>query len=212
MLLRIGIAAALLLAASQGMAEKPRSVALTSKSPKGALLFRVQTRQTPYTLVFTKNGKSNWLSTGHRIEVKGSFDAPANRYVVQTLEPGEYRLNAVHQQQNWGACLQDRTVTVRISPGRIHYLGHLEVGPTLASIQRNAVRGKDLRARTHSMNMYFTDIDPPLLSMREEADRVAAEAFARAEMPKSSAPVGLAEIDWVSFATPAAHNNVGHCG
>lgn len=212
MLLRVGIGAGLLFAACPGMAEKPRNVALTPKSSKGALLFRVQTRPTPYTLVFTKNGKSDWLSTGHRIEVKGSFDAPVTRYVVQTLEPGEYRLNAIHQQQNWGACLQARTITVRIAPGRIHYLGHLEVGPTLASIQRNAIRGKDMRARTHSMNMYFTDIDPPLLSRRDEVDRAAAEAFAKAEMPKSSASLGLAEIEWVSFTTPASHNNLAHCG
>ena len=97
-------------------------------------------------------------------------------------------------------------------PGRIHYLGHFEVEQTLASIQRNALRGKQTRARMHAMNMYFNDVHSPLLSAREEADRVAAEAFAKSQMPKSTAPVNLAEVQWVTFATPAAHNNIGHCG
>jgi hypothetical protein len=212
MLPRAALAAALLFSASAGVAEKPRNVAITSDSKKGALLFRVETRQTPYTLVFTKDGKSNWLSSGYRIEVKGSFDKPAERYLVQTFEPGEYRLNAIHQQQNWGACLEDRTISIRITPGRIHYLGHFEAGTTLASIQRNAIRGKQMSARTHQMNMYFENVDPPILSGREAADRAAAETFVRSEMPKSSASVELANIAWVNFATPAGHSNLGHCG
>ena len=212
MLMRAALVAALLTSASPGMAEKPRNVAITSGSKKGALLFKVQTRSTPYTLVFTKDGKSNWMSVGHQIEVKGSLDQPVERYVVQTLEPGEYRLNAIHQQQNWGACLEERTISVRVEPGRIHYLGAFEAGPTLASIQRNAIRGKQTSARTHAMNMYFDDVEPPLLSGRDETDRLAAETFARSQMPKTTAPVGIAGVEWVSFATPASHSNLGHCG
>ena len=87
MVARAALVAALLLSASPVLADKPGKVAITPASKKGALLFRVKTRSTPYTLVFTKDGKSNWMSVGHLIEVKGSFDEPADRYIVQTLEP-----------------------------------------------------------------------------------------------------------------------------
>jgi hypothetical protein len=174
MLLKVAAAAVLLVSAAQAPAEKPRNVAITPASKKGALLLKVQTRRTPYTLVFTKDGKSNFLSTGYQIEVKGSFDEPAESYIVQTLEPGFYRLNAIHQQQNWGACLEARTISVRITSGRIHYLGRFEAGATLATIQRNAIQGKQTSARMHAMNMYFDHVAPPLLTATGEADPALA--------------------------------------
>lgn len=202
-------AAALLMAAQPAIADKPRKVAIAADSRTGALLFKLRAQPVGHQLVFARNGKSSFWSVGHRIFIEAGG---SDRFIVEALPPGEYRLNAVHQQQAWAACLEARTLTVTVKAGEIAYVGMLDTDPTLASIQRNARLNKDLTARTHQLHLYRAGVAPPLVSGRDAGGLAEAASFARQEMPKSAAPVRLADLRWGPFDSSTTHKKLDACG
>lgn len=206
------VAASLLLAAQPAMADKPRNVDITTSSARGALLFKVRPQPVGQMLVFTRNERSSFLSVGHRIWIKSSERPEGERYVVEMLPPGEYRLNAVHQQQNWVACLEARTLTVTIKAGEFAYLGTLDAGPTLAAIQLNARLNRHMSARSTELHLYRSNVVPPEIAERDPADVAQAQAFVRDAMPKSSAPVNLAHVEWGPFQSSATNRKLNACG
>lgn len=205
-------AAFVLLAAQPAAADKPRNVDITPSSPRGALLFKVRPQPVGQMLVFTRNQRSDFLSVGHRIWIKSSQQPEGERYIVEMLPPGEYRLNALHQQQNWAACLEARTLTVKIKAGELAYLGTLDAGPTLATIQHNARLNKHMTARSTEVHLYRSNVLPPEITERDPAAVAKALAFVRAAMPKSSAPVNLADVEWGPFQSSATNRKLDACG
>ena len=204
-------AACSLLAAQPAAADKPRNVDITPSSSRGALLFKVRPQPVGHMLVFTRNQRSSFLSVGHRIWIKGT-GPEKERFIVEILPPGEYRLNAVHQQQAWAACLEARTLTVTIKAGEIAYLGSLDAGPTLATIQHNARLNKQMSASAHELHLYRSNVVPPQIAERDAAAVAQAQTFVRQEMPKSSAPVNLAHLEWGPFESSATHQKLNACG
>jgi|GEM_PF-2535766 len=208
-----GLTAIAWLAATQPAgADEPRNVALSPASPRGALLFKTRPQPFGQMLVFARNQRSSVWSVGHRIRIKATDDSESERYFVEILPPGEYRLNAVHQQQAWAACLEAQTLTVSVKAGEITYLGTLDTGPTLAAIQRNARDRNELSAGSYELHLYRSNVVPPQVTERDPAALEQARFFVRGEMPKSSAPLVMGDLRWGSFESSAANRKLEGCG
>lgn len=145
-----------------------------------------------HVLMLTREGASP--TSAHWVAIKGRPVAEGDRFIVTVLPPGRYRLDSVHLQSAWLGCLHAAMPTFSVEPGRIAYLGSIDTRPTLASIQRSAKANRDLTASTGQWYRYRIDAGVPRLADRGPEGLARAESFARRKMPKSSAPVALAEL------------------
>lgn len=189
---RYWAASAALLCAGPALAEDPGKVAIGAESPKGVLLFKIPPIPITHVLMFTREGASP--TTAYWVRIKGRPIAEGDRFVVTTLPPGRYRLDAVYLQLKWVACLHAAVPTISIDPGEIAYLGSLDTRPTLASIQRSAQAHKHLTASTFEWHFYRIDVGIPRVADRDPEGLAQAESFVRRDMPRSSAAVALAEL------------------
>lgn len=202
---------ALLLCAQPAAADNPKKVAIGPGSAKGALVFRAAPSTIGYALFFTRDeGKGAW-SRGYWVVVEGSRAGESDRFIVETFPPGRYRLNAVYQQGKWAACLHATTFTVTVTPGNIAYLGMLDARPTLASIQRNARAKNELNALTFQWHLYRTNVVAPGLSGRDPESVADAGNFVRQHMPKSSATMTLADVQWGPYASSETGRRPNEC-
>jgi hypothetical protein len=189
-------AAAVLACAQPAAADKPQKVAIGPHSAKGALLFEVPPTPFPFLLLFTRTDGSGRLLESKWVGIEGKPADGGNRYIVETLPPGRYQLDSVHQQGKWVGCLEASTFKFSIEGGKIAYLGTFDARPTLASIQRNAHRKKELSAIRFEWHVYRTDIVTPTISGRDPESAARAASFGRQNMPKSSATATLADLQW----------------
>ena len=174
------------------MADDPGKVAIGPGSPKGALLFKIPPMPVTHLLMFTREGASP--TTAYWVRIKGRPVAEGDRFIVTVLPPGRYRLDAVYLQLKWVGCLHASVPTFSVDPGRIAYLGSLDTRPTLAGIQRSAQAHRHLTASTFQWHRYRIDAGVPRVGDRDQAGLEQAESFVRREMPRTSAPVALAEL------------------
>lgn len=185
-------ALAALLCAQPAAADDPRKVAIGPGSPKGALLFKIPASPIHHVLMLTREGNSPTGDYG--VPIKPMRAGEGGRFIVTALPPGRYRLDSVHLQRAWMGCLHSAMPTFSIEPGKIAYLGSLDTRPTLASIQRSARARRNLTASLGQWYRYRIDVGIPRLADRGPEGLAQAESFVRREMPRSSAPVALAEL------------------
>ena len=202
---------ALLLCAQPAMADNPRKVAIGPGSSKGALLFAVPPSSISYQLLFVRAERDGSSSREYWVGINAGPMNEGDRFIVTTLPPGQYLLEAVYQQGKWVACLQARTLTVSIEPGKILYLGTLDARPTLAGIQRDAQAGNQRKAHTFQWHFYRSNVAAPSLADRDPDGLARAESFVRQHMPRSSAPATLAELQWRPYSSARPSGRAGRC-
>ncbi|HEY7809482.1 MAG TPA: hypothetical protein VIA98_03770 [Allosphingosinicella sp.] len=204
-------ALAMLLCTHGAAADTPRKVAVGPGSPKGALLFKIPALPIGYRLFFIRAEELGTRAQGHSVFIKETKSGEGERFVVESLKPGRYLLGSVHRQAKWIACLETRTFLVTVEPGKIAYLGTLDVRPTLDSIQRNAAARKQLSAQTFQWHFYRTDIAAPRLSDRDTAGLAQAASFVRQNMPKSIAAPSLAPLQWSTYPGVKTSGGADRC-
>jgi hypothetical protein len=206
-----GLALAILVSGHPASAENPRKIAIAPGSEKGALLFEVPAWPAHQMIAFARNAAERRAAEEELIGIKPRPAGEGPSFEVMALPPGEYRLVAVYQQSKWAACLASRTIHVTIKPGAISYLGTLDTRPTLASIHRNAQANKHGYAETFQWHLYRTDVVAPRLTDRDPTGLARAERFVRENMPRSSAPVGLADLKWAPYQVIARSGRPNKC-
>jgi len=209
-LLASAAALTLLTSAPAAAQKSPERIQLTDRSSDGAILIRVPVKPYEYTLQFSKDGSSGFLSRVYLMKVRSGPEG--YRYIARTLSPGRYRLDSVWQQGSWSACLENGTIEVPVSAGRIAYLGTLGVDQVLQGIQNDAV----IRGRTALGMGDFTVARPedarPLVEGRDEAAVAEARTFAQDVMNGSGARLDVAPVSEVAFNTSAAGRAIKVCG
>ena len=204
-------AVALLLGAGPAAAEsRPDRVRLTADARKGAVLIRVPVQPFEYSLQFSRNGRSGFLSRVYQMDVRAG---PAGyRYIARTLAPGRYRLDTVWQQGRWSACLEQGTIEFPVTAGRISYVGTLQAEPILASIQRQAVARGRTAVAAGDIVVSRTGDTRPVVDGRNEAAVDEARRFADDVMHGTGNLLELAELTETAFATSAAGRAIEICG
>jgi hypothetical protein len=205
------MALTMLLCTHAAAADTPGKVAVGPGSPKGALLFKIPPSPIGYRLFFIRDDELGAMARGHSVFIKETKAGAGERFVIESLKPGRYLLGSVHRQAKWIACLEARTFLVTVEPGKIAYLGTLDVRPTLDSIQRNAAARKQLSAETFQWHFYRTDIATPRLTDRDAAGVAQAESFVRRNMPKSTAAATLAPLQWSTYSGVKTSGGADRC-
>lgn len=205
------LAAALVALPAAALAESnPAKVRLTAESDKGAILIRVPVQPFGYGLMFSKDGKSGFLSRVYIMQVKKG--AQGDAWIARTLAPGRYRLDSLWQQKRWSACLENGTFEVEVKPGRIAYVGRLDTDAILADLQRQAVAaGRTVQTGTSYYLSHNKTVVPPL-GGRDETGTNAARALADEGMNGSGRLVDLGSVREVSFATSKSGKAIKVCG
>ncbi|HEX8239286.1 MAG TPA: hypothetical protein VF574_06045 [Allosphingosinicella sp.] len=211
MRISLGLALAALTLAAPAFAESnPAKVRLTAQSGNGAILIRVPVQPFGYGLLFSKDGKSGFLSRVYVMQVKKG--APGEAWISRTLAPGRYRLDSMWQQKRWSVCLENGTFEVEVRPGRIAYVGRLDTDALLADLQRQAVAaGREVVVGTAYYLSHNKTSVPPL-GGRDEAGLREARAFANEAMNASGPLVDLGDVRNVSFATSKSGKAIKVCG
>lgn len=205
------LALTILVCTQSAAADTPRKVAIGPGSTKGALLFNVPASPIGYRLFFIRAEDLGTRARGHSVFIRESRASEGERFVVESLKPGRYLLASVHRQSKWIACLAARTILVTVEPGKIAYLGTLDVRPTLDSIQRNATAEKELSAENFQWHFYRSDIAVPRLTDRDAGGLAQAETFVRHNMPKSAASASLAPLQWASYRSVNSSSGADRC-
>lgn len=188
----------------------PAKVRLTGQSGNGAILIRVPVQPFGYGLMFSKDGKSGFLSRVYMMQVKKGPRGDA--WIARTLAPGRYRLDSMWQQKRWSACLENGTFEVEVKPGRIAYVGRLDTDALLADLQRQAIAaGRTVQTGTSYYLSHNKTVVPPL-GDRDEAGIRAARAFADEGMNGGGPLVDLGAVREVSFATSKSGKAIKVCG
>ena len=203
--------ALIVVSASPAIAQKrPDRIHLTATSRSGAVLIRVPVQPFDYTLQFSRNGNSGFLSRVYQMNVRAG--PPGYRYIARTLSPGRYRLDSVWQQGRWSACLERATIEIPVEAGRIAYVGTLQVDSILAAIQQSAIE----RGRTSVAAGDFVVSRPddvrPIIDGRDEAGIADARTFAQTVMNGSGNLLQLAQLNETSFSTSGASRLIEICG
>ncbi|HEX9963870.1 MAG TPA: hypothetical protein VGB04_02690 [Allosphingosinicella sp.] len=188
----------------------PAKIRLTPQSRQGVVLIRVPAQPFGYGLMFSKDGKSGFLS---RVYMMGVKKGPAgDTWIAETWSPGRYRLDSMWQQKRWSACLESGTFEVEVKPGRIAYVGRLDTDALLADLQRQAVvAGRTVQAGT-SYYLSHNKTSVPPLGGRDEAGLREARAFADEAMSGSGGLVDLGSVTETSFATSKSGKAIKVCG
>lgn len=213
--MRLMIAAALLAAgaasATPAAAEtNPAKIRITPASSKGAMLIRVPVLPFDYSLSFSKNGSSGFLSRVYQMRVRAG--PPGYTYIANSLSPGRYRLDSIWQQGAWSACLEQGTVEFPVVAGRIGFVGTLQVVPVMEAIQRHAIERGRTTVQGTDYVMARPDIDRPVVDGRDEAGLADARSFADEAMNGSGSLVGLGDVNEATFGTSRAGRAIKICG
>jgi hypothetical protein len=188
----------------------PARIRLTAQSGKGVILIRVPVQPFGYGLMFSKDGKSGFLSRVYMMQVRKG--PPGDTWIAETLSPGRYRLDSMWQQKRWSACLESGTFEVEVKPGRIAYVGRLDTDALLADLQRQAVAaGRTVQSGTSYYLSHNKTAVPPL-GERDEAGIEAARSFADREMGGSGRLVDPGAVREVTFGTSKSGKAIKICG
>jgi hypothetical protein len=205
------LAALVVLSASPAVAQKsPERIHLAATSRQGAVLIRVPVQPFSYTLQFSRNGNSGFLSRVYLMKVRAG--PPGYTYIARTLSPGRYRLDSVWQQGTWSACLESATIEIPVQAGRIAYVGTLQVDSILEAIQRSAIdRGRTTVAAGDPV-VSRPDNVRPIIDGRDEAGFAEAREFADNVMNRSGSLVDLAQVSETAFSTSRTGRLIEVCG
>lgn len=188
----------------------PAKIRLTPQSRQGVVLIRVPAQPFGYGLMFSKDGKSGFLS---RVYMMGAKKGPAGDiWIAETWSPGRYRLDSMWQQKRWSVCLESGTFEVEVKSGRIAYVGRLDTDALLADLQRQAVAaGRTVQSGTSYYLSHNKTVAPPL-GDRDEAGLRVARDFADREMNGSGRLVDLGAVREVAFGTSKSGKAIKICG
>ncbi|HEX8583587.1 MAG TPA: hypothetical protein VF680_04180 [Allosphingosinicella sp.] len=211
LILTAATAFAMIAPAPAGAFENPAKIKVTERSKGGAVLIRLPVQRAPIALQFSKNGSSGFLSRVYMIKVKPGA-ATDFTWAAESWGPGRYRLDSIWQQGHWSACLEQGTFEVDVKAGKIAYVGTLDTGQLLASLQEQVVeQGKVIQTGSSYFQSHGKTRVPPL-GDRDEAGLAAARSFAETSMNGSGERVELASTREVSFATSGAGKAIKVCG
>jgi hypothetical protein len=208
------VASAIILCGAPASAQKtPEKIRLTGTSKDGAVLIRVPAVRADYALMFSKDGKSGFLSRAYMMKVPGNYFSQSGfRYIARTLAPGRYRLDSVWQQATWSGCLAAGTLEFDVKPGEISYLGTLNAQELLESVQAQAVqKGRTVLGRG-DIFVAHEGIAKPFLSDRSEAGVADARTFAQTNMNGTGDLLKLGQVGETSFAVSKASRAIEVCG
>ena len=203
--------ALLLCAGPATAADNPRKVAITPASPKGALLLKVPPVPIDYVFLLVRLDAAGKPSREDWLFVKPVTLETGDRFIVGTFPPGEYLLEGIAQQSRWVGCLHARTLEISVQPGKISYLGAVDVRPTLASIQRSADRPKEQVAHYGQWHIFRDEIAAPIVTERDAGGLARAQSFVRQHMPKSSAAATLAVVRWLPYQLIGRRTRINRC-
>lgn len=182
--------------AAPGAAQKsPDKIRLTPRSRDGAVLIRVPVEPFHYTLKFSKNGSSGFLSRAFLMEI-AKARAPGYRYIARTLDPGRYRFDWLTQQRFFGACIESETIEFDVVAGRIAYVGTLRTDRLLEAIERKDI----LVSTTADSDASQSAFKVPPLEDRDDAGLRVAREFADRTMHGGGGLVELAQVRRVPLA------------
>jgi len=213
--MRIWLLAALIgthaVTAFPALAQKsPEKIRLTAASKDGAVLIRVPVEPFAYSLQFSRNGNSGFMSRVYLMTIKGG--AAGYRFIARTLSPGRYRLDSIWQQGHWSACLEQGTFEFEVKAGTISYVGTLQTERLLASIQMQALlSGKATVLGTDYM-LSHGPTEKPIIDGRDEIALAEARQFADTTMNGSARLVDLANVTDTRFTTSGFGKAIKICG
>lgn len=195
MMPRLLVLTALFLASPTSAATKPGKVAVTPASTDAAVMVEAPRLAAGYVLGISafdpaeNNLKTNSFSGGWvslNVSPAARNSASETAFVVQRVKPGTYVVRDVSQQGAWGVCFGEATVQFSVKPGELLFLGRLDAETPLKELQRNAMIKGHYSARNGTIYHYVEGITPPAFAATDPAALAAAEAFARANMPKTT--------------------------
>jgi hypothetical protein len=192
--------------------KRPEKVVVTPSSPEGAILLKVPNLPVKYTFLFSKDGKSGFLSRVYLMVVSPKFDQSEFQYIARNLKPGNYRLDSIFQQAGWSVCLHENTFSVDVKPGQITYVGNVDPRPALDNLYRQAVEKGETRLPLGGLHTYWSDTPRPMITGRDDDEMKNAELFVKTSMAKSSAPIRLANINEESFSVSGMNKAIQVCG
>lgn len=190
--------------------KSPEKIKLSERSKDGAVLIRVPVAPVSYSMQFSKNGNSGFMSRVYTMNVQPG--APGLAYIARTLSPGTYRLDSVWQQGSWSVCLEKGTFEFTVVPGKVAYLGELRVDRMLRTIQNEAVGAGRTTVRGTDYFMARDQAAGDIVEGRDSAGLVAARTFADQVMNQSGALTELAAMRETSFGTSGLGKTIKICG
>lgn len=206
------IAAALLLPLGPAPAQKsPEKIRLTAAAKDGAVLIRVPLQPFGSALQFSKNGSSGFMSRVYLMKVeKGAVGTYG--WIARTLAPGRYRLDSMWQQGHWSACLEQGTFEFEVKPGKIEYIGTLNLDAVLESLQQQAVSAGQVAQGGTAYFLSHGQTRVPPIGDRDEPGLAAARRFADTGMNRSGPLVELAALHDTAFGTSGVGKAIKVCG
>lgn len=185
---------------------------VTPTSPEGAILIKVPNLSVPYTFLFSKDGKSGFLSRVYLMIVSPKIDQSEFQYITRNLKPGNYRLDSIFQQAGWSVCLHENTFSVDIKAGEITYVGNVDPRPALVNLYCQAVENSETRLPLGGLHTYWSETPRPMITGRDDDELKNAELFVKTSMKKVSAPIRLANINEETFSVSGMNKAIQVCG
>jgi len=186
-------------------ATAPAAVVLGPDATEGLVVMEV-VNEGPIAKTTYQIEAAAYDPTQSRIESSGYFllyannspGQPASRYLVARAKPGTYALTAVSHMSTWYDCFNNGTVSFRIEPGVVTFLGKLDARPALADIAL-----KLPSYSTNSEKFYVLDTPKPALTQPDDlADwNIPLSAYLNATFPQVTAPVRPVETRPATFAS-----------
>ncbi len=190
-------------------AAKVKDWRVTPASTEAVILMRAERQPFEYTLMLGRPGKSGFGSRVWMMGVKPYDSAP---FTGRTLAAGTYQINSISQQSAWSTCFGSGTVAFTVQPGKVYYLGTLNVVPLLKDLQHSAIsRGKTSLTSGSLAVGWQPTVKPEFVS--PDADELAeVRQFVAATMPKTTALVEVLTTASASFGTSGGKKIIQVCG
>jgi hypothetical protein len=199
------------LAVTPAVAADPAKLAITQQSERAALILKTDLlpvapgMRTSYRMTLQSYDPAAEKLRGAPYGGLAVFAARPKEFVdghlILDVKPGTYVFKDFSIQDRWSLCFNGGSRMVTVKPGEILYLGALDARSHMAELQQKTVMSGQTVIRGHGFVSFFDSVTPPLVTPPDEASLAAAAAFAKAHMPKSSAPVKAANYRDARFGT-----------
>lgn len=181
---------------------------ITPSSPDAVIVMRAEPRRFDYMLVFSREGQSSFGGRSG-LGVKSSETAP---YVARAVKPGTYKLNNLIQQKRWSTCFSSGTVEFTVQPGKVYYLGTLNIMPLLDDLQQSAAAKGKMMLRMDSSYLEWEPTVKPSFAAGTPEELAAVRAYVTSHMPMTTAPVEALAMGSTTFSSTAAKRMLEVCG
>jgi hypothetical protein len=195
-------------AASGPAAAKLKDYRITPASTESVIVMRADPQPFDHMLVFSREGQSSFGGR-YPLRVRSYESAP---FVARAVPPGTYKLNNLVQQLSWTTCFGNGTVAFTVLPGKVYYLGTLNIIPLLEDLQQSAVARGNSRLRLSDNFVEWAPKVKPEFVAGADAEIAAVRAFVTAAMPLTTAPVEALSMVPATFGSSAGKKILQVCG